>query len=105
MDQKLQQAVRTLRAIRQRYEAGRNADFGFVRTYSVQVALGYADMRWITAAIEVLEKEIAPSSNEGPRDTSAHQRQQQPYDYDYRDQPQHPSIAGRVTQASSGQAN
>jgi hypothetical protein len=64
MDQKLQQAVRTLRAIRQRYEAGRNADFGFVRSYSVQVALGYADMRWITAAIEVLEKAIAPSSSD-----------------------------------------
>lgn len=65
MDQKLQQAIRTLRAIRHRYEAGRNADFGFVRSYSVQVALGYADMRWITAAIEVLEKAIAPSSSDG----------------------------------------
>jgi hypothetical protein len=75
MDQKLQQAVRTLRAIRQRYAAGHNADSGFVRSYSVQVALGYADMRWITAAIEVLEKAIAPSSNEGleiVQRTSAH---------------------------------
>ena len=55
---RLQQAVRTLRAIRQRYEMGRNVDSDYVRAYSLQVALGYADMFWITAAIEVLEKAI-----------------------------------------------
>ncbi len=58
----LQRAVRTLRAIRERYETGRNVDFGYVRAYSVQVALGYADMFWVTAAIEALEKAIANSA-------------------------------------------
>jgi len=56
---RLQQAVRTLRAIRQRYEMGRNVDSDYVRAYSLQVALGYADMFWISAAIEALEKAIA----------------------------------------------
>lgn len=55
---RLQQAVRTLRAIRQRYEMGRNVDSDYVRAYSLQVALGYADMFWISAAIEALEKTI-----------------------------------------------
>jgi hypothetical protein len=61
----LQQAIRTLRAIRQRYETGRSASSDYVRAYSVQVALGYADMLWITAVIEALEKSVPPSSNEG----------------------------------------
>ena len=56
MDQRLQQAIRTLRAIRQRYEAGSDAGSHYLRAYSVQVALGYPDMLWITAAIEALEK-------------------------------------------------
>lgn len=56
MDQQLQQAVRTLRAIRQRYETGCNAGSDYVRSYSVQVALGHADMFWISAAIDALEK-------------------------------------------------
>ena len=55
MDKRLEQAVRTLRAIRQRHEEGRNAGSGYVRSYTVQVAFGYADMRWISAAIEALE--------------------------------------------------
>ena len=59
----LQQAIRTLRAIRQRYETGRSTSSDYARAYSVQVALGYADMLWITAAIEALEKAVAPSSN------------------------------------------
>ena len=65
MDQRLQQALRTLRAIRQRYEAGRNTGSGYVRACTVQVALGYADMLWITAAIDALEKAAAPSPSEG----------------------------------------
>ncbi len=60
----LQRAVRTLRAIRERYEAGRNVDAAYVRPYSVQVAMGYADMFWIAAAIEALEKSIAGSATE-----------------------------------------
>ena len=59
----LQQALRTLRAIRQRYETGRKADSDYVRSYSVQVALGYADMLWITAAIEALEKAVPANSD------------------------------------------
>ena len=64
MDQQLQQAVRTLRGIRQRYEAGRNAGSDYVRAYTLQVALGYADMIWLTAAIEALEKAIDGGSPE-----------------------------------------
>jgi len=63
----LQQAVRTLRAIRQRYETGRNVDSGYVRSYTVQVALDYADMLWVTAAIELLEKAIAVGTIEVAR--------------------------------------
>ena len=62
MDHQLQQALRTLRAIRQRYETGRNAGSGYVRCDSVQVAWGYADMPWIIAAIEALEKAVAANS-------------------------------------------
>ena len=50
----LQRAVRTLRAIRQRYETGRDARPD-VRSYSVQMAVGYGDMAWIAAAIEALD--------------------------------------------------
>ncbi len=60
----LQQAVRTLRAIRQRYEIGRTVDSDYVRAYRVWVALGYADMFWITAAIEALEKAVADIATE-----------------------------------------
>jgi len=59
MDQQLHQALRTLRAIRHRYETGSHMGADYVRPYSVQVALGYADMRWITATIEALERSIA----------------------------------------------
>jgi hypothetical protein len=56
VDPRLQQAIRTLRALRQRYEVERNVGSDYVRAYSVQVALGYSDMHWISAAIEALEK-------------------------------------------------
>ena len=61
----LHRAVRTLGAFRERYETGRNAGSGYLRSYTVQVALGYTDMLWITAAIEALEKAIADSAT-GP---------------------------------------
>ena len=70
---RLQQAVRTLRAIRQRYEMGRNVDSDYVRAYSLQVALGYADMFWITAAIEALEKAIAEEAK--PADSATAESQ------------------------------
>ena len=54
----LQRAVRTLRAIRLRYEIGRNTHPD-VRFYSVQVAVDSGDMAWITAAIEALERGLA----------------------------------------------
>ena len=53
----LQQALRTLRAIRQRYEIDRSRNSS-TRFLSIQVALGYADKCWITAAIEAVEKAI-----------------------------------------------
>jgi len=56
MDNRLEQAIRTLRAIRQRYETESDAGSERRRSYTVQVALGYADMRWIGATIEALEK-------------------------------------------------
>jgi hypothetical protein len=67
----LQQAVHTLRAIRERYETGRTVDSGYVRAYSVQVSLGYADMLWITAAIEAMEKAIADSAPDPAVPTAA----------------------------------
>ncbi len=60
----LQRAVRTLRAIRERYESGHKVGSGYVRAYSVQVAFGYADMLWITAVIKALEKAIADSAGD-----------------------------------------
>ena len=64
MDERFEQALRTLRAIRQRYAAGRNLGYG--RSYTVQVALGYGDMLWITAAIEALEKATTTSADLSP---------------------------------------
>jgi hypothetical protein len=69
----LQRAVRTLRAIRQRYEMGRNVDSDYVRAYSLQVALGYADMFWITAAIEALEKALVDEAK--PTDSATAESQ------------------------------
>jgi len=53
----LQLALRTLRGIRQRYEIdrARNSDARFL---TMHVAVGYADLCWINAAIEVLEESI-----------------------------------------------
>jgi hypothetical protein len=54
----LQRALRTLSAIRQRYELGRNAHPD-ARFYSVHVVVDHGDVAWITATIEALEKTIA----------------------------------------------
>ena len=59
----LQQALDTLSAIRLRYEIGHEA-YPEARFYSVQVALGSADMLWLTAAIGAVEKAIAGDSSE-----------------------------------------
>jgi hypothetical protein len=64
MDQRLQHALRTLRGIRQRYESRRDVGSGYARSYSMQVALGHADMLWITAAIEALEKAVASRASQ-----------------------------------------
>jgi hypothetical protein len=60
MNKRVEHALRTLRAIRQRYEAESRAGSERMRSHTVNVALGYADMLWITAAIEVLEKTTMP---------------------------------------------
>lgn len=54
---RLQQALRTLRGIRQRHEIARakHSEPGFL---SVHVALDDADMRWIAAVINALEQAI-----------------------------------------------
>jgi hypothetical protein len=62
MNKRLEQALRTLRAIRQRYETESDASSGRKRAYSVQVALNYSDMLWITATIEALEKSATDSA-------------------------------------------
>jgi hypothetical protein len=54
----LRRAVRTLRAIRLRYEMGHNA-YPDVRCYSVQIAVDSGDISWITAAIDTLETSLA----------------------------------------------
>jgi hypothetical protein len=42
MDERLNQALRTLRAMRQRYETGSAAGSGCIRSYMVEVSLDYA---------------------------------------------------------------
>jgi hypothetical protein len=59
----LQRALRTLRAVRQRYDTGRNAHPD-ARSYSVHVVVDHGDVAWITAAIEAVEKAIAASAAE-----------------------------------------
>ena len=54
----LQRALRTLRAVRQRYETCRNAHAD-ARFYSVHVVVDNGDVAWIAAAIEAVEKAIA----------------------------------------------
>jgi hypothetical protein len=59
----LRRALRTLRAIRQRYATGREAH-PVARFYTVQVAIGCADIVWLTATIQALEKAIADATAE-----------------------------------------
>ena len=59
----LQRALRTLRAVRQRYETGRNTHPD-ARSYSVHVVVDPGDIAWITAAIEAVEKAIAAGAAE-----------------------------------------
>ena len=59
----LLQAMRTLRALRQRYETERNGNANAC-FLSIQVALGYTDMPWITATIEALERTIVAGAAE-----------------------------------------
>jgi len=54
---RLQQALRTLRGIRQRHEIARSKH-SEPRFLSVHIALDDADMRWIAAVISALEKAI-----------------------------------------------
>ena len=59
----LRRALRTLSAIRQRYELGRNAHPD-ARFYSVQLVVDHGDVAWTTATIEALEKTIAAVATE-----------------------------------------
>ena len=59
----LRQALLTLRAIRRRYEIDRRSSDTRIR--SVLVALSCADMLWISATIEALEKAIAAETLAG----------------------------------------
>ena len=75
-DKQIDQALRTLRGIRRRYEEGRSTGSDYLRPYTVQVALDYADMLWIAAVIKTLEKGvvIAERSFNEQSETNAHQR-------------------------------
>lgn len=57
----IQQALRTLRGIRQRHEIAR-ARYLQPRFLTVHVALDDADMRWIAAVIDALEKAIVDAT-------------------------------------------
>ena len=59
----LQRALRTLRAVRQRYETGRNAHAD-AHFYSVHVVVDHGDVAWIAAAIEAVEKAITVGAAE-----------------------------------------
>ena len=58
---RLQQALRTLRGIRRRHEIAR-ARYLQPRFLTVHVALNDADMRWIAAVIDALEKAIVDAT-------------------------------------------
>jgi hypothetical protein len=60
--QTLQQALRTLRGIRHRYEMQRTAHPDAL--CNLHVALGDSDMMWIGAAIEALGRPIAADATE-----------------------------------------
>ena len=59
----LRRALRTLRAIRQRYAIGREAH-PVARFYTIQVGLGCGDMLWLSAVIETVERAIAGAATE-----------------------------------------
>ena len=59
----LQQALRTLRGIRQRYETERTAHPD-ASSHNVHISLGDSDMFWIAATIEALEKPSAAGLTE-----------------------------------------
>lgn len=65
----LQQALHTLRGIRQRYERERTADPD-ASSRTVQVALTGSDMFWIAATIEALEKPIGADATEAAAPTA-----------------------------------
>jgi hypothetical protein len=54
----LQHALRTLNAVRERYEVGRN-DFPDARFYRVHVVVERGDLAWLAATIDALERAIA----------------------------------------------
>jgi hypothetical protein len=54
MDEQLERALNTLRAIRQRYEMERHSH-PEAGSRTVHAAFGDSDMSWIAAAIEALE--------------------------------------------------
>ena len=58
----LQQALRTLRGIRRRYEVERTAHPDML--CNLHVAFGDSDMNWLDAAIEALEKPSAAGGTE-----------------------------------------
>lgn len=58
---RLQQAVRTLRGIRQRHEIAR-AQYSESRLLTVHIAFGDTDMCWIAAVISALEKAIVDAA-------------------------------------------
>jgi hypothetical protein len=59
----LQRALRTLSAIRQRYELGHHVHAD-ARFYRVNVVVEGGDVAWISATIEALEKAIAAGATE-----------------------------------------
>lgn len=63
MNQQLQRALHALRGIRQRYETRRDVGSNHERSFILQLALDKADMLWIAATIDALEKTVAANSN------------------------------------------
>lgn len=73
----LQRASLVLRAIRERYETGRERHPD-ARCYSVHVALDVGDVAWITAAIGAVENTIAERSVEVARPAALPPRNRRP---------------------------
>ena len=57
----LQHALRTLNAVRERYEVGLH-DYPDARFYRVHVVVERGDLDWLAATIDALEKAIAGCS-------------------------------------------